>query len=183
MNRCVIKINCDVLSADLGNRHTGCCDAAMHLEIVLAMQWWWRACKGDKSIDELLIKASPDGSGGREAVVNGVTALRLRYESLIKEFDARVSASAFANRMLPRRQAGNCAQGAATQMDLVQLLRRDPTGRSYKSMLRCKGYNTLINWAKHDDSDPFAGAVGNVQSMVEYCSKLHCFCHASLATC
>lgn len=150
-----------MLLADLGGRHTGCHDAAMHLEIVLAMPWWWRQCKGDNAMDKILTRGKPD-EGGRAAVCSGVTALKLRYESLIREFDAREHACAFADAVLPRRQAGNCGHATPSEVDLMQLLRRDPTTRKHKSRLRCKGHDALLNWTTIDDSSGIkAGAAPN----------------------
>ena len=68
----------------------------------------------------------------------GVEALKLRYDSNVKEYEARV-------------QSQKVPHGPGANKDLVQLQRCDPTHHSYKSAMRVNGYNKLLKWTEEDD--------------------------------
>ena len=123
----------------MGDRHTGCHDAAKHLEILLAIMWWLRGSQGSVPYQKVM-----NDKKSRGAIQKGVKALQLRCRSRISEFEARTDSRV-------------CAEEASAQptviqhgaRDLLPMQSRDPTMPVYKSGMFNKGYDVLLrNWAQ-----------------------------------
>lgn len=123
----------------MGDRHTGCHDAAKHLEVLLAIMWWLRESQGSESYQKVM-----NGKKGRGAIHKGVKALQLRCQSRISEFEARSESRACAEEA--SAQAGVIQHGPR---DLLPMQSRDPTMPVYKSGMFDKGYDILLgNWVQ-----------------------------------
>ena len=133
---------------ELGPRHTGGHDAAKLLEIQLAFKWLLKQCKDDRVYQRLFTQ-----QGCKTAICAGVEALQLRYDSCIKEFEARTRAAAhkYPSCTLPTASVDCEPEPASVDCDLVEMQRRDPTYHSYKAALRVNGYRKLLKWDKKDD--------------------------------
>ena len=133
------KVVCE--HADLGPLHTGCRDAAMNLEIILAMAWWWQERPGKNAFKELLTSRT-----GRAAAAVGVKALQLLCYGHKVQYEARELAIA-AGKQAKKGSTSAGPQVALEAVDLKVLQLRDPT-KAYKHALCVHGYETLQNWAK-----------------------------------
>ena len=136
--------------AELGPRHTGCHDAAKHLEIVLAMKWWWQECYSDENFSQLWRTCKgTNASLGRRIACVGVEALQLRYDSSVKAYEARQASRKAVRSKRP--------ESSSSESNLLQLQRRDPTVLSYKSAVYVNAYKTILEWTRDDYQD--AGAI------------------------
>jgi hypothetical protein len=117
--------------AELGSRHTGGHDAALTLELLLALMYWWREGKCTKLFEN---------KDSKRALRNGAEALQLHHDSFIKQFEARYHAE---------RAARSFKNRLYSKMTRKQEQRRDPTTR-YKSELSVNSLELLRKWTVDD---------------------------------